>query len=269
MDDFDLVNRFILDKTGIVITDTNINAVKRFVSKKLANGLHINKYLNLLNIDEQEFHQLIKVVTINETYFFREEKYFKLLNEELLPKIKERSKLPPVIWSGATSTGEEAISIALLIHKFWKDQNINYKPVVATDIDMHSMERLHHNEYAPNSIRNDGKHFHNLIEQNSKKLESGKISINPNIMDLIETKKVNLIKDDFNRLFTQKPTLICLCNVLIYMDREIRERIIDKAVNTLEDNGYLFVSSSNTATIKHPNLELLQSDKAFYFKKKG
>ncbi len=52
------------------------------------------------------------------------------------------------------------------------------------------------------------------------------------------------------------------------MEPEIRNRIIDKAVDILDNGGYLFVSSSNTATVEHNELELICEHRSFYFKKK-
>ncbi|MBN2618804.1 MAG: hypothetical protein JXR64_10895 [Spirochaetales bacterium] len=268
-DEFNILSQFILNETGIVVPESNINATKRFLKSKLENLENsMDRYIQIIKKSETEFYQLINAITINETYFFREEKYFKLLDSIILPEMRERYSTPPTVWSGAASTGEEAISLSLLINKFWNSSNYINRPVIATDIDINSMNQINKNIYTPNSFREDGKDFHYLLH-NCSTTDGKNFSLNKKILDSIHTVKLNLIIDDYKPLFKTKPKIIFLCNVLIYMEPEIRELIIDKAVEVLDDNGYLFVSSSNTATTSHPKLELLQNGKSFYFIKRG
>ena len=268
LEDFNTIKEYIEDQTGVVIPESNINAVKRFLKDKIGtDNLTVKEYLSNISEDQHEFHKLIKVVTINETYFFREERYYKVLNDLIFPELKSESIAPPVVWSGAASTGEEAISLSLLINKFWNTTNHAYAPVIASDIDIHSMKKLEENLYTKNSVRDDGKIFHDLLMSNSS-YKDDKLILNKNIIDSISTHKLNLITDDFATLFTKRPKVIFLCNVLIYMEPEIRNRIIDKAVDILDNGGYLFVSSSNTATVEHNELELICEHRSFYFKKK-
>ena len=262
--DFAVIFDYIKEKTAISIVESNCNAVRRFVHKKTDNIMSITNYINLIDRNRMEFDELVKVITINETYFFREEKYYKLLDEVIFPEFKLKNIIPR-IWSGAASTGEEPISLALLVQKHFGLDYID-EPIIATDIDILSMKNLEINSYSRNSVREDGEHFHSLIYNNSS-INGNNISINKTVLDLIRTARLNLILDDFSKVLGRPPELICLCNVLIYMDSKDRESIIDKAVKVLAPNGYLLVSSSNTAFINHSELELVQKDNCFYFKK--
>ena len=262
--DFLKIFDYIKNRTEISIVESNINAVRRFVHKKSDGIMDISSYISLLASNPQEFQELLKVVTINETYFFREQKYYKLIDKVIFPEFKTLG-INPTIWSGATSTGEEAISLALIYQKHFSPV-VGKTPIMATDIDVLSMDTIRLNRFPSSSIRSDGESFHQIIENNSS-ITNGFITFNRDILDIIETKRVNLIKDDFSKLLNRKPNLICLCNVLIYMDSAIRKSIIDRAVDILEYGGYLLLSSSNTAFVEHPELELLERDSCFYFKK--
>lgn len=266
-DDFKLINDSFFSKTGITIPDTNINAVKRFVYKQLSVKKSLKQYSAELRNNNQKFSEFVHVATIGETYFFREQKIFRLLENVILPKYKKKQFSPPLIWSAAASTGEEVISIALLINKFWPLKSIPTKCLIATDIDKLSTDRLLTNCYPKSSLRTDGAPFHYLVHDKSKELD-GKIIIDDDIVQAIEIKENNLIMDDLTGLLDANVDVIFLCNVLIYMQKEVRDLIINKVVSVLDSGGYLIVSSSNTVFIEHPLLTLEQYENCFYFKKK-
>ena len=253
-------------KTGLQLIESNEKAVKRYLDHQF---LHQSpeRYLLELEHNTDALNSLIEIYTIHETYFFREEKYYKLLKEIILPKYKEQKSFPPMIWSAAASSGEEAVSAALFIKSLWGEKKISHSPIVATDIDLNTLNKLKKGVYKKISMRKDGEIFHELIKQNAV-ISSESITITPEVLSLIQIKQINLLKDLYFPVLQSYFDIIFICNVLIYFNSAMRNEIIQKAVDVLKEDGYLIVSSSNTAFIQHPNLELLNYNNAFYFKKR-
>jgi len=264
--DFQKVSGYLLQKTGIIITAEHAGSVKRFIEKK-TQGSGIKNYLESLEKNEMEFHELIKNATIHETYFFREEKYFHLLDSFILPAIKNAGHAP-YIWSAAAATGEEALSLAVVLCRHWNMETLRSRPLLATDIDIFSLRRLEEGFYSAGSFRTDGSFFHNVLLQKGTKNEKG-FTVNADFLRLIQFKKLNLVQDDYLSILPQQPDIVFLCNILVYFDGAVRDRVIDRIAAVIRPGGYLFVSSVNTAFISHPALTLQETGKCFYFKKQA
>lgn len=99
----------------------------------------LRAYLLALRFEDAngaEFQQLINAMTVNETYFYREEYQFRCLSRELMPtlvKLRPGERLR--IWSLPCSTGEEAYSIALHLSENWPDLETTEVEITGSDID--------------------------------------------------------------------------------------------------------------------------------------
>lgn len=265
--DYEAVVKYIKGRTGLILAESNVNQVRRFVEKKLSNDIVVSDYIKKLDSNIDEFYDIIEVYTINETYFFREEKYFKLLKEIILPEYLCSRTTLPIVWSSAASSGEEAVSLALLINNLWGIRSRGCSSIIASDIDMKTLGKLKDGLYSKSSLRTDGKCFHDLVLKNSTN-NNGYYSINKDIRSMIKIKEINLIKDEYEKILGITPDIVLLCNVLIYMDTDTRNQVIDKMVKILPPGGYLILSSSNTAFVEHPELDLLNHRNCYYFKKR-
>jgi len=68
-----------------------------------------------LRVEPKEWDTLIDLITVNETYFFREENLLEEFQKVILPKYKDRTPNNPLrIWSSACSSGEEPYTLAIL-----------------------------------------------------------------------------------------------------------------------------------------------------------
>ncbi len=118
--DFEQLLQFIEDDTGIRLPEANYRQVKHFVVERL-NILHLDleTYLARLTQQKREHAQFLDAVTINETYFFREEKHFKIIESLIFPQYRATLQTHLPLWSAACSTGEEAVSLAALAETCW------------------------------------------------------------------------------------------------------------------------------------------------------
>ena len=102
--------------TGIVPRASHRDGIKQFIENKIQlNKYSVDEYRKLLIQDKALISEFVNQSTVNETYFFREEKQFDVIKEKLLPMWKLSHSVQEIkIWSAACSYGEEAYSLAVL-----------------------------------------------------------------------------------------------------------------------------------------------------------
>src|ERR1039458_1316666 len=107
-------------------------------SARLAGASTLEDFVSLLRIDRTpQLHRAVaEAMTINETSFFRDGKPFDVLRETILPRLIEKNSAQRRlrIWSAASSTGQEAYSLAMLICEHFPELTSWDVKIVGTDI---------------------------------------------------------------------------------------------------------------------------------------
>jgi len=251
---------FIENLTGYRIPDTNYNRMKKIITNNIEEkNITPLEYLHQLQNNSLEFESFINKATICETYFFREERHFKILERIILPEMKNQSIK---ILCTACSTGEEALSISMLINKHFS--NINYS-IYAVDINSESLKKFKSLEYTKTSLRHDGKNYHELISQYSAMFHNN-IIVNFDLLKNIKIKRMNIYSNELD-ILPSDFDIIFFRNTLIYMNAENKKLMINKLANKLNNNGFLFLGSSEVPFITHETLTLQEYSNAYYFKK--
>lgn len=202
----------------------------------------LEDYVNYLKVHTEETKILGQDFLIGVTKFFRDKQSFELLEKQVLPDIiKNKPEREAIkVWVCACSTGQEAYSIAILLNecleKAGKQTEVK---IFATDIDEKSIEIASKNQY-PESIRKDipaaylkkyfikEGSFYSLIPVIRKQVVFAKHDV---------TKSPPFIKND----------LVTCRNMLIYMNNELQAKILSTFHFSLNQGGYLFLGSSETA----------------------
>lgn len=269
MDDkeFSKIIELITQRTGIIPRDSHITGIKNFINKRL-NELTEKEaeiYYELLCSNKDEMISLINSATVNETYFFREEAQFQLLQSKILPAIKAAAPTKTIrIWSAASSSGEEIYSLLLLAEAM----NIRTE-CTASDINTKVLDECAAGLYKKNAVRSvDGAAFHHLLEP--YKQADGSFALPKNICNKVTRRQINL-----SRLtdFPKNQDIVFIRNVFIYFSNEMKKQILNLiAQQSLLPGGYLFVSMNEIASIDSSILpeclEKVADGKVFYFHKK-
>ncbi|WP_407429471.1 CheR family methyltransferase [Treponema sp.] len=271
-DELDIFMEILTARTGIVPRASHLDGIKSYIESRIAEKhLTVQEYKNDLISDEVFFTELVNESTVNETYFFREEKQFALLRDRIFPMwraLKGNSELK--IWSAACSSGEEAYSLAILA----KSCSLNVT-VTASDINSNVLSRCSKGLYPASSLRQvDGVSFHSLLE--SFRQEDGKIAVPQELRSLVKIQKINLSEIDspsYGKILPQNQDIVFLRNVFIYFSPELRSRILRTiADKCLGEGGVIFVSMSEIAQIDSvilpPSLEKVVDGNIFYLHKK-
>jgi chemotaxis methyl-accepting protein methylase len=196
-------------------------------------------------------------LTVNETYFFREEAHFKLLLE-LLPSLRG----PLSICSAATSAGCEAYSIAMLIEQYNRDNEPVSYHIDAFDINPRVIESAEKGVYGKNSFREDGssfRHTMNVFLEQSGDEYAVKDTLKQNIHFFVHNILDPLGEAQYDLIFFR--------NAFIYFSPRNRVRLLSNLTSALRDDGRLIMGVSEIAGVRQPDLvERLRGD-VFYFEK--
>jgi len=261
--DLFLLSAFILHETGMNIPESNQSTIVNFIERKQSEfHCSLREYLLKVERDPRETQSFFNHITINETYFFREERQFSLIRDSLIPQWSQQKKELIHVWSASCSSGEEALSIYSLLKAYCS------KPfhITASDVSRAMLEKFDQGIYRYSSFRKDGEPFHSLLDSIIEEKAERNCVIFKEILNEIERKNLNLFLDDFGQL--PQMDLIFLRNTLIYMSPQNKEKIIDRISQKLAIGGALFLSVSETPLIHHPLLELIHAaGEVYYFQK--
>ncbi len=237
-----LVKAKILEYSGINVANSQIQNLTEHIQKKAAKRSESAiEFCNKLVPYTPDFDEIINLVTVNETYFFREELQFDFLKKEVFPKYMGRNL---TIWTCCCATGEEPISLLALA----LSMNINLT-IYASDIDDTALAALEKGVYSIFSLRTDGKKYHNLLEPYSTRTET-EIVFRKDFLQRIHVFKFNLIQDSLSKLpFYENVDILFMRNVFIYFDKENRAAVTRKVTDRLKSDGLLFFSMNEIGSI--------------------
>jgi chemotaxis protein methyltransferase CheR len=186
-------------------------------------------------------HQVVEAMTTNETYFFRDPAQYDAIRTVLLPKLKEDRKDTGKLrfWSAASSTGQEAYSLAmLLLEDGLKDWNIQ---ILGTDFSLKVVKRARAGLYQQIEV-NRGLPVTLLVKYFCRSSMDWQIS-DP-LRQLARFETIDLRKS----MRTLGPFDLVFCrNVMIYFDNETKRNIMKEIHSTLFRGGWLLLGGAETA----------------------
>lgn len=222
-------------------------------------------YFKLLVSDDAEFHQLVNLLTINETYFFREPVHLQMLVKRLIPEFIGRKKPGEKvrIVSAGCSSGEEPYSVAMALMEKYGDGIQNFISLTGFDIDSKVIAGAQKGLFTSHSFRS----FSARLQAKYFEREGNAYRISDTVKQKVEFIQHNLLSADYPPVL-QGVDVIFYRNVSIYFEPEIRETIFRKLAGLLNEGGYLFVSATETLSHNIGVLSLVEIDDIFLYRKK-
>ncbi len=208
---------------------------------------------------------LLDIATNNETSFFRDTKAFSAIEKLVLRGadglVKPGEKLR--IWSAASSTGQEALSVAMLIKEF----NVKNKTqiefsILGTDISERVLAKGRSGVYSQLEVQR-GLPAPYLIKYFTKDDQDRWVA-SPELAQVLEFKKLNL-KAPF--AFAQKFHLILCRNVLIYQNVESKSDIVHRLWEQLTPGGFLVLGAGESLIGLSSSFEQRTVDGALVYQK--
>jgi chemotaxis protein methyltransferase CheR len=221
--------------------------VRRLVAHKMNT---FEEYLTFLEspAGRTELNELFEAITINETYFFRAPQQFDALEKTVIPELIARKKnelVPTVrIWVAASSSGEEAYTIAIIIVDRLKIKYPNVRfEIYASDIDRVVLEQAKKAVYKNYAIRTVPKDI--LAKYFKFDAASQTYALSEQIKRMVRFSSVNLYDAGQMRQMNHIDVIFC-CNVLIYFDMASKQQVVSYMYDSLNKGGYLFVGYSES-----------------------
>ncbi|NJK27403.1 MAG: protein-glutamate O-methyltransferase CheR [Coleofasciculaceae cyanobacterium SM2_3_26] len=196
---------------------------------------------------QREWTVLTQSITTIESYFFRDRGQFSLLRDRLLPRAIEQRRLaqqrqgsprPSLrLWSAGCSTGEEPLSLAILLRELLPDWQEWALLILGTDINAEAIARAQAGLYPEWSFRLTPPALRDRYFQ----LAGDRWRIDPEVHQMVTFETGNLLGDRFPNLFSHLHDMdIILCrNVFIYFHAAAIAAILQKFHQTLRSDGCL------------------------------
>lgn len=264
-DVFRLIRDLIRDYCGIYFDDDSRYLLEKRLSRRVRNH-HFSSfrdyYRHLLydrNRDE-ELAMIIDVLTVNETYFFREQSQLKTFSEEILPELRDlnKDKKRLRIWSAGCSTGEEPYTIAMLVLEkgYFYSWDIE---IFGSDINQRVLQVARSGIYRKNSFRTTEQHFINKYF----KEENSLFRISDSVKQYVNFSHLNLLDPLKVKLVGIMDVIFCR-NVFIYFDQQSRKKAVENFYERLVDGGYLLlghaeslINISTAFTLRHLKYDMV------------
>jgi chemotaxis protein methyltransferase CheR len=266
--DFKFVCDLVRRRSGIVLeagkeylVETRLGAVARRMNIASLDALIVR----LRASDDASLEtQVIEAMTTNETSFLRDLHPFAALKSSVLPEIvKSRPNKELSIWCGASSTGQEPYTIAMMLHEAIPTIAAWKLTFVATDLSGEMIARSKAGRYNQIEISR-GLPAPLLVKYFDK--QGTEWVVQDKLRQMIEFREMNLT--------TPWPSLpacdlIFMRNVLIYFDPETKKQILAKCRRLLRPDGYLFLGGAESTMGLDDHYERVTLDKAGVYRLKA
>lgn len=243
LDDLMKLTDAVLTKYGYDFGNYAMSSFKRrviMVMKK--NGIKsIESLIQKVLYDPTFFEQFILEITVNTTEMFRDPSFFKALRMHVLPILNTRPEFN--IWHAACSTGEEALSMAIMLRE---ENMLQRAKIYATDINHAVLKKaaearypvrnldLYAQNYRSAGLKGNLEDYFTVVEN--------EIIFDPTLVQNIKFKHHDLAVD--NHFF--KFDLIFCRNVMIYFNQRLQSRVFELLHNSLFLNGYLALGAKES-----------------------
>lgn len=242
---FDSVTAMFHDVSGIRLGEHKLALVSGRLQRlaQEAGEADVDRYVDrLLNgsFSAQEMRRVIDRLTTNETYFFREPQHF----EDLESRIAHAPATPEfLVWSAASSSGEEAYSIAMTLA-----EHAGRRPwrVIGTDLSSAMVAAARRALYPVERARMvPAEYLRKYCRRGTAQYE-GQLLINAELRNRVEFMEANLMQP-----LPKLPLfdVIFLRNVLIYFENPAKAQIVRQVLQQLKPDGVLYTGHAESLTM--------------------
>ena len=288
-EEFRLLRDMIRGYCGIWFPDDARHLVERRLSPRIeALGLagFTEYYLHIRYADDRrgEMEEIVERITTNETYFFREQYQLDAFQKEILPEVysARRAARRLHVWSAGCSTGEEAYTIAMLIHETGLFGGWDVR-IFGNDVSRRVLTVARKGVYGRSSFRSTDQryvraYFRPAVEAadgrsalegravETRGMADGRFQVRDEVRALVSFGLVNLLEEEMLGMIGEMDVIFCR-NVLIYFDAEARKRVIQSFYKKLAKRGYLLLGHTESLINLSTAFELVHLERDMVYRK--
>lgn len=219
------------------------------------------------DLDEQQIKSLVELLTVGETYFFREAEAIDVLGTIIIPALKEQGGGHLHIWCAGCATGEEPYSLAMYLSATMPEYDQWVTSLLATDINSKFLVKAREGVYTPWSFRTIPTHYKQRYFQ---KIDKDLYKLDKTIQSMVTFRSLNLAHDLFPSASngTAEINVIFCRNVLMYFAPETIRAIVGRFARSLREGGWLIVSQTECSDYFEHDFDTVQSGGIFFYRKK-
>ena len=235
---------WLADYSGISTSIIGASTLLRAIRQRLkATGVSdIASYQELLLASADEQQNLVELVVVPETWFFRDRHPYAYLRDHVAGLLQGGSPLQPLrLLSAPCSTGEEPYSMAMTLF----DMGLSSQAfsIDAIDICRQSIRKARAAVYGKHSFRGVSEEEQRRHFQATPKGQA----LHAAIRQPVHFRRSNLM-DGLSQLATRYEVIFCR-NLLIYLEEEASQRLLESFSGLLKEGGLLIVGSAETGKV--------------------
>jgi chemotaxis protein methyltransferase CheR len=229
-----------IDPSRNALFDTRLTPIAR-----MSGAANLEDFVQMLkNGRPTHLHRAVaEAMTINETSFFRDIGPFEMLRKEVFPQLIERRKMQRRlrVWSAASSTGQEAYSVAMLVAEHFPELAQWDVKMIGTDISRHVVEYAQKGRYRRLEV-NRGLPARMLLKYMVRDGEEWEVA--PQIRAMCEFRYANLCAP---MLHLPVFDVVMLRNVLLYFPQNDRKALFKEIYQKMAADGCLVLGNAEQA----------------------
>ena len=185
---------------------------------------------------------VVEAMTTNESFFFRDDKPFQHFKMHTLPRLlaARPGGANLRIWSAASSSGQEAYSLAMILAEAKAQLGARTVEIVGTDIARDQLARAQQGLYSQFEVQR-GLPVQMLMRYFKK--EDANWRMGDSIRSMVRFREFNLLGD--LRSLGRFDVVFCR-NVLIYFDQTTKARVLDAIAAQMPADGALYLGGAET-----------------------
>jgi chemotaxis protein methyltransferase WspC len=255
-----MTERLLLDKLRRLsgLTPTPETVAKAMARRMRDLGVSDEQeYLRQLFSDDAELQQLVELLVVPETWFFRDREAFAAATSFARNRVMQGRK-PVRILSLPCSTGEEPYSMAMaLTDAGLRPQSFHIEGI---DISEQALELARNAVYGKNSFRGQDQEFRALhFDQ-----RDDRYALHREIRMQVRFSHGNLLAQE---PVAARWDIIFCRNLLIYFDGPTKQAAIRRLSELLQDDGMLLVGYAEAPVLLQAGFELTPDRRAFAMRK--
>jgi len=251
--EFAKLREIVLAESGINLSASKkvmltVRLIKRIKTLDMNTFSEYVRFVSSPRGRQREIAAMIDAVSTNKTDFFREAEHFNYLTSVALPDLMKESGRRRYeglhFWSAGCASGEEPYTLAMVLSEYRELRHGLKFKILATDISGRAVESAVKAVYPGCAVERVPPLIRKKYLMRGKGAHEGSFRVVPELRRTVSFMRHNLAEQEFE---FEKPIDVVFCrNVIIYLDRQVQEKLFDNFHKAMSPGGYLFVGHSET-----------------------
>jgi chemotaxis protein methyltransferase CheR len=263
--DFEFIRKLLLERSAIVLEPGKQYLVEARLTP-LARKLNLGSLEEFIATVRRQPNnglqtEIVEAMVTTETSFFRDVTPFEALRKTVIPELiqKRRAERRLNIWCAACASGQEPISVALMLRDYFPELTGWNVRLLTSDISREMLARAREGRYTQFEV-NRGLPIALLVKYFQQHGTSWQLK--DEVRRMVEFQEINLAR---TWPILPRMDLILLRNVMIYFDVETKKTILGRVASLLRPDGYLLLGSAETTFSLHASFQRVEQHKAGFY----